>query len=118
MHKNIIIILLVLGAISCSKSRKYSGDYFCTVNGHFYELNSYNIDTTYQELLEVNREKKSINVLNRIIIGDSLKEGEWYFHSDYPSIFKIKIIQDSMYISMWSGGQGGGSSYYYSCQGK
>ena len=116
MQKVLLILVLFFGIISCSKSRKYSGNYLCEVDGHFYELNSYNIDTTYQELLEVNREKKSINILGRAIPGDSLAEGEWYNHAGYPSIFQIMVIKDSMYVYSWSGGQGGGSSYLYSCK--
>lgn len=118
MYKVILIFTIILGIISCSKSGKYAGEYLCEVNGHFYELNSYNIDTVYRELLEVNREKKSISTLGRTIPGDSLVEGEWYKDSGYPNIFKIMFIADSMYVYSWSGGQGGGTSHFYSCKQK
>ena len=117
MNKNAILLtlLLVLGAFSCSKSKKYAGDYFCKVDGNYYSLNSYSFDTTYYEQLEVIREKKSIIVLGRSIHGDSLKKGEWFTYSGYPNVFKIKVVSDSMYISTWSGGQGGGGSSLYFC---
>jgi hypothetical protein len=116
MKKSLILFFIVFGVFACSKERKYSGDYSCEVDGHFYELNAYNIDTTYQEHLEVKREKKSIIVLNKTIPGDSLIEGEWYNHPVGYGYFRVKVSADSLYVSTWFGGWGGGSSYKYSCE--
>lgn len=116
MRNKFFIVIIIFGVTSCTKARKYSGDYFCEVKGHYYELYTYSTDTIYTEILEVKREKKSIRVMDRLIYTDSLTDEEWYEYSGYPSIFNIKIIKDSMYIYTWSGGQGGGASRAYACK--
>lgn len=114
--KCVLILMLSVGLFSCSKAKKYSGNYICKVKGRFYQLNTYDRDTVYIENIEIKRETRAINVLGNIIPTDSLKVNEWYIHSGYPSVFQIKIVEDSVYLYKWSGGQGGQASLLYSCK--
>ena len=104
-----------MAIVSCRKDKSYFEVYNCEVEYRYHELGSIPIDSTYLENLKVIPDLENILIFNNSIPTDSLIGGNWYWHSSYPNIFRIKVMADSMYVYKWSGGQGGGTKRNYSC---
>ena len=79
IYKSIILTIPLITIFGCAKERKYAGNYSCMVNGHFYELGAYDIDTTYQQTLETQRERRihfNLSFKNRSLHSFSFPERE------------------------------------------
>lgn len=127
----LLLFVLVLGFIACEKEKlttsgggsttlidyrdKYVGNYKCHKICTFWTLSQPQIDTTFNDTLSLEVKKHPV-YSNKIIVGtDEIPMDTSGYYTGYynPSNYKnyaISFYNDSISISTFNGGLGGGTS--------
>ncbi len=76
-------------------------------------MNSVNIDSTYYEEMDLKQEGDNIIVLNTPIPIECLTNQNEYLFGNSSSNMQVLFKEDSLFITRWNGGLGGGETWIY-----
>lgn len=95
------------------KVKRLSGDYYCEVSSHTWDISGYSHDTVYNAFITMKQSGTDIIILNQTIPYDSISQGKEFIKPKHHGIFKIRVYRDSLFISQSGGGLGGGYGSTY-----
>lgn len=103
-----VSILVILSIYSCDKfhAKKYEGTYECSVFYEIRDISPMHFDSSYIEILKVEREGKYIRVLDKKIHIDSLWKGKEYYEFRPHYFYSLRFSKDSIFLSYGGGGLG------------
>lgn len=117
MKKTVYVFLAVFLLLACRKDKvpphPFAGNYWCKVTTYSWSLNGPGSATAEESMIEVLLENDTIDVLGARMHEDELVEGEQYFFGQSYNYISFRFSNDSLYISRFSGGMGGGTNTSY-----
>lgn len=117
MRRIFYLFAVIFILLACRKDKipphPFAGNYWCTVSKYSWSINGPGTSSTEEYMIEVLRENDSIDVLGARVHEDELEEGEVYFFGQSYNYIKFHFSNDSLYISRFSGGLGGGTNTSY-----
>lgn len=111
---SIFVVLLLLFSCKRKEFKTYTGNYECQVAKHTWapgEPTEYVI--TEGHLINVSRDKKYLEVLERDIHIDSIAPGELYYSGTPDNYFSLRFVNDSIYVEKSTSSDGAGTAYMY-----
>ncbi len=111
-----VFIFLVLLLTSCVKDKiehPFAGTYDCTVTHSYWDMTGANSSSSEQKKIEVLSSEDSIEVVGVKIHEDEIEYGKSFFFGYSYNHMNFRFEKDSIYISTFSGGLGGGSTVSY-----
>ena len=116
MKRLILVFGVLLLLFSCKRKefKTYVGNYECQVAKHTWapgEPNEYVI--TSGHLINVSREKKYLEVLEREVHIDSIAPGELYYSGTPENFFTLRFANDSIFAEKSTSADGSGTSFIY-----
>lgn len=109
-------ILFVLFLTACRKDQTphlFAGTYDFTITRHSWSLNGGSSTSTEQKNLDVHLDGDTVDVFGYRIHEDSIEYGRVYFGGYSYNYISFHFEPDSLYVSMFSGGLGGGTNSSY-----
>jgi hypothetical protein len=117
MRKLFVVCIAVFILLACRKDKvpphPFAGNYWCKVSAYSWSLNGPSSSTYAEYMIEVLRENDTIDVLGARIHEDEVVEGQQYFFGQSYKYISFRFSNDSLYISRFSGGMGGGTNTSY-----
>lgn len=109
----ILLSIFLASCVSDKLEHPFAGTYDCEVTHHYWDINGSSSYSTEQKDLFVSLKNDSIEILGYKIAQDELQYGQSYFFGFSYNHTTIRFEQDSVFISSFSGGLGGGTSTSY-----
>lgn len=111
-----LVLLLMVLTYSCDKyhAKKLAGRYACKVESHYWDITPMTMDTTYNEDIDITRDRNDLIILGNRIHIDSLWKEKEYTIGDVHYYLTVLFRKDSIYLTQYSGGLGGGGTTKYS----
>ncbi len=115
MKRLVLVSFVSVLLFSCDKyhAKRLSGTYQCTVQYHAFTITPTEVDSTYTESIQVERDGKELKVIGYTVPIDSIWETGGYLIGSYNNYFEIRFKGDSLYCYRFSGGLGGNVTYDY-----
>lgn len=115
--KIILILLIFLNiSYSCTKDKvphPVVGNYNCLVTHTYQDITGNYSSSTYNDVFSVTQEGDSVNVSNHKLHVNDVEYGKNYFFGFSFNQFNFRFEVDSIFISTFTGGLGGGTSTYW-----
>lgn len=107
--------VVLISFASCDKyhAKKLAGVYFCEVKYSYWDMTPTNIDSTYNQEIEITQKGKELDVLGYKVHIDSLWNEKEYMVGGVHNYLNTLFRDDSVYITSYSGGLGGGATWKY-----
>lgn len=110
------LVTFTLLISSCRKDKvphPFAGTYDCTVGHLSWSLNGGYSNTSEQKEIEILLDGDSVEVFGVKIHEDDIVYGESHFSGYSYNYMNFRFEKDSIYISTFSGGMGGGTTTSY-----
>ena len=108
--------ILILLLSSCTKEQvehPFAGDYACNVTHSYTDMTGANSSSIDQETIDVILSQDSIEVFGVKLHEDDVEYGQPFFYGSSYNYMSFHFENDSIYMSSFSGGLGGGSTTTY-----
>lgn len=104
----------MIGACTKDKVRApFVGNYDCTVTYTYQDINGNYSSYTEQSTMEVIEDADSLEVFGGRVHKEEVNYGDSYFFGYSWNHMTFRFEEDSIYVSTYAGGLGGGSSSYW-----
>lgn len=105
--------IFLASCVSDQLEHPFAGTYDCEVTHHYWDINGTNTFSTEVKHISVTLSNDSVEVLGSKIAQDELEYGQSYFFGVSYNHMTVRFEPDSIFISSFSGGLGGGTSTSY-----
>lgn len=113
MRVKFLVFILMIASYSCTKDKiqhPVVGNYNCIVTHISQDITGNSSSSTYNDVFSVTQEGDSVNVSNHKLHVNDVEYGKNYFYGFSFYQFSFRFEVDSIFISTFSGGLGGGTS--------
>ena len=110
----ICIVLVVFASCKKHRAKKLAGRYECAVSYFSYDVNTpSSLDTTFLKTIEVIRNKRHLEVLNKKIHIDSIWDGQLYRRGTTDNYFTVYLDQNKLIYNEVTSKNGKGRTINY-----
>lgn len=107
-YLSLVVVVLILFSCDKYQASRWSGKYKGIKHCSSWMMNSGSTDTSYVFEVEVVSKRKYVQIAGFEIPVDSMRKENLYRIGNYDAYTEFKFVGDSLYMSNYSGGLGGG----------